>query len=75
MVIARACYNDGEIFLLDEPTAAFDPVAEYEIYTPFNHMITNKTAVLITHRLSAVQLAEKITVFENGSLIEYRTHR
>lgn len=63
MAIARACYHGGEIFLLDEPTAFLDPMAEYEIYTQFNKMITNKTAVLITHRLSAVQLADKVAVF------------
>ena len=75
IAIARACYHGGEIFLLDEPTAALDPVAEYEIYTQFNSMITDKTAVLITHRLSAVQLADKVAVFDNGSLIEYGTHK
>ena len=75
IAIARACYHGGDIFLLDEPTAALDPLAEYEIYTQFNNMITDKCAVLITHRLSAVQLADKIAVFDNGSLIEYGTHR
>ena len=61
--------------MLDEPTAALDPVAEYEIYTQFNEMITDKTAVLITHRLSAVQLADKVAVFDEGRLIEYGTHK
>lgn len=50
IAIARACYHGGEIFLLDEPTAALDPITEYEIYTQFNKMITEKTAVLVTHR-------------------------
>lgn len=54
IAIPRACYHGGEIFLLDEPTADLDPMAEYEIYTQFNNMITDKCAVLITHRLSAV---------------------
>ncbi len=54
IAIARACYRDRKIFLLDEPTAALDPMAEYEIYTQFGSMITDKCAVLITHRLSAV---------------------
>ena len=74
IAIARACYQDGSIFLLDEPTAALDPMAEYEIYTQFHNMITDKCAVLITHRLSAVQLADKVAVFENGSIAEYGTH-
>lgn len=75
IAIARAVYNNSSIFLLDEPTAALDPVAEYEIYTQFNDMITDKCAVLITHRLSAVQLADKVAVFDNGRLIEYGTHK
>lgn len=75
IAIARAIYHGGEVFLLDEPTAALDPIQEYEIYTRFNDMITNKTAVLITHRLSAVQLADKIAVFQNGSVVEYGTHK
>lgn len=74
IAIARACYHGGNIFLLDEPTAALDPIAEYEIYTQFNDMITDKCAVLITHRLSAVQLADKVAVFDNGHVAEYGTH-
>ncbi len=74
IAIARACYHGGEIFILDEPTAALDPNAEYEIYTKFSRMITNKGAVLITHRLSAVHLADKVAVFDNGSIKEYGTH-
>ena len=75
IAIARAVYHNSSIYLLDEPTAALDPVAEYEIYTQFNEMISDKTAVLITHRLSAVQLADKVAVFDEGRLIEYGTHK
>lgn len=75
IAISRACYHGGNIFLLDEPTAALDPVAEYEIYTQFNDIIADKCAVLITHRLSAVQLAEKVAVFNNGKVVEYGTHK
>lgn len=75
IAIARACYHGGDIFLLDEPTAALDPMAEYEIYTQFNDMITDKCAVLITHRLSAVQLADKVAVFNDGNVVEYGTHK
>lgn len=74
MAIARACYHDGEIFLLDEPTASLDPVAESEIYSQFNKIITDKCAVLITHRLSAVQLVDHIAVIMNGHVEEYGTH-
>lgn len=82
IAIARACYRDRKIFLLDEPTAALDPMAEYEIYTQFGSMITDKCAVLITHRLSAVQLADKVAVFDiwyltfdNVKVVEYGSHQ
>jgi ABC-type multidrug transport system fused ATPase/permease subunit len=74
IAIARALYEGGDIYILDEPTAALDPNAEYEIYTQFNGMIKDKTAVLITHRLSAVQLADKVAVFDDGQIVEYGTH-
>lgn len=65
----------GEIFLLDEPTAELDPISEYKIYKQFNNMIKNKSAVMITHRLSAVKLADRIVVLENGHVIENGTHK
>lgn len=74
IAIARACYRGGSIYLLDEPTAALDPLAEYEIYTQFHNMIHGRTAVMITHRLSAVQLADKVAVFNDGHVAEYGTH-
>ena len=75
IAIARAIYRDSPIYLLDEPTAALDPAAEYEIYSNFSKMITDRTAILITHRMSAVQLAENIAVFNNGSVAEYGKHK
>ena len=75
MAIARACYRGGEIYILDEPTAAIDPNAEYEIYTQFHNMIQGKSAVLVTHRLAAVQLADKIAVFVDGQVVEYGAHK
>ncbi len=74
IAIARAIYHNSSIYLLDEPTAALDPLIEHEIYKQFNKMISDKTAILITHRLSAVQLADKIAVFNEGRLMEYGTH-
>ena len=74
IAIARARYRDGYVFVLDEPTAALDPFAEYEIYSQFNNMTENKTAIFITHRLSAVKLADAVVVFDNGELKEYGTH-
>ncbi|MCD8002983.1 MAG: ABC transporter ATP-binding protein/permease, partial [Clostridia bacterium] len=74
IAIARAIYHDAPVYLLDEPTAALDPFAEYEIYKRFDEMITNRGAVLVTHRMSAVKLAENIAVFHDGNIIEYGTH-
>ena len=74
IAIARALYHGGKMYILDEPTAALDPNAEYEIYTQFHNMINGKTAIIITHRLSAVQLADKVAVFADGHVAEYGTH-
>ena len=74
IAIARACYQGGYIYVLDEPTASIDPMAENEIYTQFHRMIQDHCAILITHRLSAVKLADNIAVFDGGSIAEYGTH-
>ncbi|MCD7841023.1 MAG: ABC transporter ATP-binding protein/permease [Lachnospiraceae bacterium] len=73
--IARAVYSDREIYVLDEPTAALDPLAEYELYTKFQEIIAGKCAVLITHRLSAVQLADRVAVFSDGGIVGCGTHQ
>lgn len=75
IAIARALYHGSPIYLLDEPTASLDPISEYEIYTKFNNMITDKCAIMITHRLSAVQLVDKVAVLDNGSVVEYGTYK
>lgn len=75
IAMARALYHNRPIYILDEPTAALDPMAEYEIYTQFHNMIHDKCAILITHRLSAVQLADTVAVFDNGKVAEYGTHK
>lgn len=75
IAIARAIYHDAPLYILDEPTAALDPVAEYDIYTKFSEMIRDRAAILVTHRMSAVQLADKVAVFDDGKIIEYGTHK
>lgn len=74
IAIARAMYHDAPIYLLDEPTAALDPNSEYKIYSEFGDMIKNRTAILISHRLSGVQLVDIIAVFDKGHVVEYGTH-
>lgn len=75
LAIARAQYRGGSVYILDEPTAALDPNAEIEIYSQFYNLMKGKCAILITHRLSAVQLVDKVAVFEDGHVVEYGTHK
>ena len=74
IALARALYKDAPIVLLDEPTAAMDPKAEYELYQRFNEMVQGKTAVYISHRLSSAKFCDVIAVFSNGQIIEYGSH-
>ncbi|MBD5496703.1 MAG: ABC transporter ATP-binding protein [Lachnospiraceae bacterium] len=74
LALARALYKDAPIVLLDEPTAAMDPKAEYELYQRFNEMVQGKTAVYISHRLSSAKFCDVIAVFCNGQIIEYGSH-
>lgn len=72
--ISRALYKDAPIVILDEPTAALDPVAEYEIYRQFNTLVGGKTAVYISHRLSSCKFCDRIAVFADHTIKEYGTH-
>ena len=74
MAIARALYKDAPVIILDEPTAALDPVAEYEIYRQFDSLVGGKTAVYISHRLSSCKFCDNIAVFSEGTVKEYGTH-
>lgn len=74
IAIARAVYKDAPFILLDEPTAALDPKAEYEIYTNFDKITGDKTAIYISHRLSSCRFCEKIAVFHEGRLIQTGSH-
>lgn len=74
IAITRAIYKDAPIVVLDEPTAALDPVAEYEIYKKFDTLVGGKTAVYISHRLSSCKFCDKIAVFANNTIAEYGTH-
>ncbi|MDE7234143.1 MAG: ABC transporter ATP-binding protein/permease, partial [Ruminiclostridium sp.] len=73
-VISRALYRNAPIVILDEPTAALDPVAEYDIYRQFNTLVGGKTAIYISHRLSSCKFCDKIAVFAEDTIKEYGTH-
>lgn len=74
LAMARAIYKDAPFVILDEPTAALDPIAENEIYTGFHEIIGNKTALFISHRLSACRFSKEILVFENGNVVQRGSH-
>lgn len=75
LALARALYKDAPIVILDEPTAALDPIAENEIYSRFNSFVENKTAIYISHRLSSCAFCTRIAVFEKSHLVEVGTHQ
>ena len=74
MAIARALYKNASVIILDEPTAALDPMAEYEIYKQFHSLVGDKTAFYISHRLSSCRFCDKIAVFSEGGIAEYGSH-
>lgn len=74
IAIARALNKDAPVIILDEPTAALDPIAEYEIYRHFHTLVGNKTALYISHRLSSCRFCDRIAVFADGRIAEYGSH-
>jgi ATP-binding cassette subfamily B protein len=74
LALARAFLRDAQIIVLDEPTSAMDPKAEYEVFKKFHELTKGRTAILISHRLSTVKMADYIYVMENGKIVESGTH-
>jgi len=74
IALARAMYKNAPFIILDEPTAALDPIAEYEIYSTFNGIVGEKTAVYISHRLSSCKFCDDIVVFHEGELVQRGNH-
>ena len=74
IAIARALYKDAPFIILDEPTAALDPIAEAEIYGKFDEIAGDKTAIYISHRLSSCKFCDEIAVFHEGAVIQQGTH-
>ena len=75
IAIARALYKDAPFIILDEPTAALDPIAEAEIYEKFNAISGDRTAIYISHRLSSCRFCDEIAVFSDGQVIQQGTHQ
>lgn len=73
-VIARALYKNAPFIILDEPTAALDPLAEAEVYENFNTLIQNKTAIYISHRMSSCKFCDRIVVLGEGRILEEGNH-
>jgi ATP-binding cassette, subfamily B, bacterial len=74
IALARALYKDAPVIVLDEPTAALDPIAEYEIYSKFDTIVGDKTAIYISHRLSSCRFCDDIAVFHEGAIIQRGGH-
>ena len=74
IALARALYKNAPFIILDEPTAALDPIAEAEIYSKFDEIVGDKTAIYISHRLSSCRFCDKIAVFDNGEIVQVGSH-
>lgn len=74
LMLARALYKDAPLLILDEPTAALDPIAENQMYLKYHDLTQNKTSVFISHRLSSTRFCDRIIFLEHGSICEMGTH-
>ncbi len=74
MMLARALYKKSDVLILDEPTAALDPIAESELYEKYEELARSKSAVFISHRLASTKFCDRIILLENGSVAEAGAH-
>ena len=74
IALARAYMRDAQVLILDEPTAALDARAEYEVFRRFSELMAGRTGVLISHRFSTVRMADRIVVLRGGEVVETGTH-
>ncbi len=75
LMLARALYKDAPLLILDEPTAALDPIAELDLYKKYNDLTKDKTSFFISHRLSSTQFCDRIIYLENGCIVESGSHQ
>lgn len=75
IAIARALYKDAPFVIMDEPTAALDPLSEAEIYENFNELVKDKTSIFVSHRMSSCKFCDEIIVFEDGEIVEKGSHQ
>lgn len=74
LLLARALYKNSPIIILDEPTAALDPIAENDMYLKYSELTKDKTAIYISHRLSSTRFCDRIILLDDGRIIESGTH-
>ena len=74
LLLAKAIYKNAPVLILDEPTAALDPISENELYLKYNEMTDNKISFFISHRLSSTRFCDKILFIKNGTIAESGTH-
>ena len=74
LMMARAIYKEGSLIILDEPTAALDPIAESELYQEYNEIAENRTAIFISHRLATTKFCSKIILMEKGKIADIGSH-
>ncbi|MDE5747059.1 MAG: ATP-binding cassette domain-containing protein, partial [Acetatifactor sp.] len=74
LMLARALYKNGAMLMLDEPTAALDPLAEQDMYNKYNEMTKGRTSVFISHRLASTRFCDRVLYLEEGKITEEGTH-
>ena len=74
-MLARALYKNGPIIILDEPTAALDPIAEHQLYLRYSQLTQGRTSFYISHRLASTRFCDRILLLDQGQIVEEGTHQ